>query len=79
MSKLLILDKLAYQSFESILGGWFFMEYSSKCRPIYLKASSVMKLNETQKNISGSKSFSVYTLMKIRNRGKFHQHSICGC
>ena len=31
------------------------------------------------KLISGSKSFSVYTLMKIHNRGKFHQYSICGC
>ena len=31
------------------------------------------------KLISGSKSFSVYTLMKIYNRGKFHQYSICGC
>ena len=38
--------------------------------------SDAIKLNQ-KKWISGSKSFLVYTLMKINNRGKFRQCSIC--
>ena len=40
--------------------------------------NDAIKLSK-KKKFSGSKSFSVYTLMKIHNRGKLHQYSICGC
>ena len=40
--------------------------------------SDATKLSQ-KKWISDSKSFSVYTLMKIHNRCKFHQYNICGC
>ena len=56
------------------------MKYSPKFRPVYTKASPVMQLNSLKKKKnSGSKSFLVYTLIKIHNRGKFHQYSICCC
>ena len=39
--------------------------------------SDAIKLGK-KKWISGSKNFLVYLLIKIQNRGKFHQYSICG-
>ena len=39
--------------------------------------SDAIKLGK-KKWISGSKDFLVYLLIKIQNRGKFHQYSICG-
>ena len=39
--------------------------------------SDAIKLGKKKKWISGSKDFLVYLLIKIQNRGKFHQYSIC--
>ena len=55
------------------------MECPAECGPIYTKASPVMQLNWANNWISGSKSFSVYPLLKVHNRGKVHQYSICDC
>ena len=40
--------------------------------------SDVIKLSQ-KKWISDSKSFSVYTFMKLHKRGKFYKYSICAC
>ena len=40
--------------------------------------SDVIKLSQ-KKRISDSKSFSVYTFMKLHKRGKFYKYSICAC
>ena len=46
---------------------------------LYKSFTSDAIKSSKNKWISGSKNFSVYTLMKIHNRRKFHQYSICDC